>query len=96
MKGTARWWQRRSVSMVRALRWILPASSWVGVVDPADVPVVGIDPLAPIELPESGPEPPFGVDLAIEALRMKPPVGSPVAGPPRSRPVGSMLDGTPH
>ncbi len=66
------------------------------VVDPADVPVVGIDPLAPIEFPESGPEPPFGVDLAIEALRMKPPVGSPVAGPPRSRPVGSMLDGTPH
>ncbi len=67
-----------------------------GVVGPLDAPVVGVDPLAPVELCELGSEPSFGVDLAIEAFRVPTSVRSSVSCPPRCGPVGSMLDGSPH
>jgi hypothetical protein len=71
-------------------------SDLLRVIGPFDAPMVGVDPLAPVELCQLGSEPPFGVDLAIEALRVLSPIESSAACPLRRRPVGSMLDGPPH
>ena len=67
-----------------------------GVSSPTDMPMLRIYPLAPVELGQLSAEPSFSIGFAVEALRVLPSIGSSVAGTPRCRSVGPVVDRSSH